>query len=120
MQRTSVKTKSGESSKATTAPPKQRPRLATFESIIARLPEGEYSNGSNGRASGKPRKRPGKLRQPLQNGGISHDNQPSGGKDYTNDDVQDLGLRVLDDRLRTWYGLELSDQHHLKSVGRMR
>jgi hypothetical protein len=117
MQRTSVKTKSGQSSKPTTAPTKQRQRLATFESIIARLPDGTYSNGSNGRASSNPGKRPGKLRQPSQNGGISHDNEPSGGKEYTNDDVQDLGLRVLDDRLRTWYGLELSDQHHLKSVG---
>jgi hypothetical protein len=122
MQRNSLEHKAKTTrSKATAANKKQPKRLATLESILSRLPDLHYSNrnGSNGAGSnGKPRKRSSvTLRNPQQNGGISHTKAPIGGNEYSNEDVQQRGLEVLDDRMWKWFGLDLSDQHKFKLVG---
>jgi hypothetical protein len=118
MQRNSVRAK-GNGAGSKPPPAKKQPqRLASFESIIAELPDGQYSDGSNGKPSRKPRKRSSaKLRPPRKSGGVSHNKPSSGGKEYTDIDVEDMGLRVLDDRMWEWFGLDLSDQHNFKLVG---
>ena len=122
MQRNSLKPKAkGAGSKAPDT--KSNPtELATLESILARLPDVQYSNGGNTNGTNgsncKPRKRPTvKLRPPKPNGGPPPKRAPRAGKAYDNYDVQLRGLEVLYDRMWEWFKLDLNDQHKVTLVG---
>jgi hypothetical protein len=96
-------------------------KLATLEDILARLPDGQYSNGSgsSNRSKDKParKRKPLKLRKPVKNGGSAISGPPRTDKEYDNNDVEARGLEVLEDRMWEWFGLELSDQHLFSLVG---